>query len=111
MVVLAGGPLAAPPSVQPPSAPPPPSVARSPPTAEDSAPSPYRQHRCHPRLADAVHALMALEPWRETSHRFALLGACYRSAPGEEPRDPHLLDPAAQLPKRRVVNPAAVERR
>ena len=83
----------------------PPAIVAPPPV------SPYRQHRCHPRLADAVHALMALEPWRATAHRFSLLAACYRSAPGDEPRDPHLLDPAAQLPKRRVINAEHVERR
>ena len=70
-------------------------VAASSPTA---APSPYRPHRCHPRLADAVHTVMAWEPWAEKTHRFGLLAACYRSAPGSEPRDAHLLDPALQLP-------------
>lgn len=53
----------------------------------------YKQHRCHARLADVVHTVMTLA-LTSTPRRAALLVACYAAAPGAEPTDAFLVDPA-----------------
>ena len=53
------------------------------------------QHRCHPRAADVVHTLVNLKLGAFPA-RVGLLRACLAAAPGQEPSDAYLLDPAAQ---------------
>jgi hypothetical protein len=68
------------------------------------------QHRCHPRAADVVHTLVNLKLGAFPA-RVGLLRACLAAAPGQEPTDAFLLDPAAQgirLRARRVAAAAAV---
>ncbi len=58
--------------------------------AEDDAR--YVQHRCHPRLEDMLHTAMDLNA-AGLRERWAVMMACYRSAPGQEPTAPPTLHP------------------
>ena len=51
------------------------------------------QWRCMPRLQDFAAATLQWYSWEEKKKRTALLVACARSAPGEEPLVPYLTDP------------------
>ena len=76
--------------------------APPPPAAEGTA----HQHRCHARLADLVHAVLGGGGGLPaTPHRARLWLACLRSAPGDEPAEPYLLDPAAQVLRWREPQP------
>lgn len=54
-----------------------------------------KQHRCHTRLVDATTAIMSLR-WGQAPERFGLWFKCVRSEVGEEPTEPHIIDPAKQ---------------
>ncbi len=79
----------------PPPPPPPP-----PPPALDPR---LKQHRCHARLADVVHAVMTLA-LPAVPARAALLVRCYASAVGAEPREPFLVDPAVHAIRLRTFS-------
>ena len=79
-------------------------TAASPPSSPPSA-SPARQHRCHARLADVAAELLALR-LGGVPLRLRLWAACLSSAPGAEPTDAYLLDPADQALRWRPPQPA-----
>jgi hypothetical protein len=80
-------------------------AASSPPPSPASLPSPARQHRCHARLADLAAELLALR-LGGVPLRLRLWAACLSSAPGAEPTDAYLLDPADQALRWRPPQPA-----
>ena len=88
------------------SAPPPP---RAPPPAPPLDPR-LKQHRCHARLADVVHAVMTLA-LPAAPARVALLVRCYASAVGAEPAEPFLVDPAVHALRMRSFAVAPAERK
>lgn len=72
-------------------------------TEAPGLPAELHQHRCHPRLADAVHAMMHLSGFQECGKRIVLLSQCLAAAPGSEPAEAYLLPPADQALKLKVL--------
>ena len=68
--------------------------------------SKLKQHRCHPRAADLVHVIMGVQVTLIPA-RLSLLTSCLASTPGEEPKDPFILDPTSHAIRLKRNTPVA----
>lgn len=83
--------------------------ALPPPSSKQPEQSQFKQHRCHARLADVAHTFIEFKG-SEFGPRFKLLMQCYKSEPGQEPKDPYLVDPEKHKVKQRHYKEAAPPR-